>query len=112
MGGEKTIRWFHHDGNALENELYVFPGSSFFDRVNKTNGGRIFHLNFADFDDKYFFWLQEPDQSKDDHIVKQVNDIINFDETVQPVPVANTTTNPNVTNASLQNQNLGAGINF
>lgn len=52
--------------------------------------GRIFHLNFGDYDDKYFFWMQEPDESKDDQVMKQVNDIINFDETAQPVPVAST----------------------
>lgn len=69
-------------------EFYCFPGMTFFDKVRKTNGGRIFYL-LIDFDCKEFFWMQEPDASKDDTICKQVNDIINFDETAQPAPTPN-----------------------
>lgn len=42
--------------------------------------GRIYYLKFDSYEDKYFFWIQEPDETKDSNIVEQVNKIINFDE--------------------------------
>lgn len=42
--------------------------------------GRIYYLKFDSYEDKYFFWIQEPDQTKDSNLVTQVNKIINLDE--------------------------------
>ena len=43
-----------------------------FSKVKKTNGGRIYYLHFNSFDEKYFFWLQEPDETKDDLNAKNI----------------------------------------
>jgi len=47
--------------------------------------------------------MQEPDASKDDTICKQVNEIINFDETTVPAPTPSNT-------MGLQANILGATI--
>lgn len=65
---------------APELEIYVFPEDAQFHKVQGTNGGRIYYLRFQSYEDKHFFWIQEPDENKDTRIAKQVNDIINFDE--------------------------------
>jgi 26S proteasome regulatory subunit N13 len=46
-------------------------------KVKKTNGGRIFMLKFESYEDKYFFWMQTPDESEDEVFVKKLNDAIN-----------------------------------
>lgn len=42
--------------------------------------GRIYYLSFQSYDDKYFFWIQEPDQSKDQDLMTQVQKVIDFNE--------------------------------
>ncbi len=45
-----------------------------------TKGGRIYYLSFLTYEDKYFFWMQEPDQSKDADLAKAVQKVIDFNE--------------------------------
>lgn len=49
-------------------------------------------LEFDSYDEKFFFWLQDKDESKDEGLCKEVNAIINFDpdameaEAAKPAP--------------------------
>jgi len=83
---EEKVFTVTNEATKQSEETYVFQGMTFFDKVRKTNGGRIYYLFIKEWDMKMFFWMQEPDESKDDTLAKQVNDIINFDEAKQPAP--------------------------
>ncbi len=50
-----------------------------FEKVKRTNGGRIYMLRFTSFEDKYFFWMQHPDETEDRVFMNKVNEYINTD---------------------------------
>lgn len=39
--------------------------------------GRVYYLHFHSFEDKYFFWLQNAEETEDKNLVKQLNELIN-----------------------------------
>ncbi len=47
-------------------------------------------LSFKSFEDKYFFWFQNPDENEDSQFVTKVNEMINKDldkeEEKKPAP--------------------------
>ena len=77
---QKTFKWIDEATKKEEIILIVFRNDAKFSKVKKTNGGRIYLLSFLSFDDKYFFWLQEPDYTKDSEFVEKVNRVINLQE--------------------------------
>jgi hypothetical protein len=76
--GEKKIEWTDIAANKKEVELYVFEGDAKFAKVVKSSG-RVYLLDFESYDEKYFFWLQEKEDTNDEALCKKVNDIINMD---------------------------------
>ena len=83
---EKIMSWTDTKTDTEEITLYVFAGDAIFEQVNNTNGGRVYYLHFQSFEDRYFFWMQEPDETKDKDFVKQLNELINSDlEEQEPV---------------------------
>ena len=62
----------------------IFPGEATFAyveqaRSNPTNP-RVYLLKLAGSNEKMFFWMQEPDASKDEDICKKVNARLNGEE--------------------------------
>lgn len=39
--------------------------------------GRVYYLHFNSFEDKYFFWMQSPEEADDKNLAKQLNELIN-----------------------------------
>lgn len=75
--GEKHFEWRDLKSNKAEIDQYIFEGDAIFDKV-KNSTGRVYFLRFLSYEDKYFFWMQEKDTSKDEEIAKKVNEVINF----------------------------------
>lgn len=99
--GEKILIWTAKGESKPEVEIYLFPKDAVFRPVKGTKGGRVFYLSFNSFDDKYFFWFQEPDVSKDMDIVTSIQRIIDWDEEQEAkLKAAQPKVNTNVTNAS------------
>eukprot|EP01016_Furgasonia_blochmanni_P044334 TRINITY_DN6153_c0_g2_i1.p1 TRINITY_DN6153_c0_g2~~TRINITY_DN6153_c0_g2_i1.p1 ORF type:complete len:255 (-),score=60.30 TRINITY_DN6153_c0_g2_i1:295-1059(-) len=85
---EKHFQWIDENTNKEEMDLYVFANDAKYARVGKAQG-RVFLLSFKDNEDKYFFWMQETDESKDEEICTKVNGIINregMEEEPAPAP--------------------------
>ena len=53
-------------------DLIIFPGDAEFKRVSQCKTGRVFLLKFKDSSRKYFYWMQEPKEEKDEDFVKKV----------------------------------------
>lgn len=107
--GEKHFEWKDLQTGNVENDLYIFEFDAKFNRVGKTTG-RIFLLHFESYDEKFFFWIQEKDQAKDDEICQQVNDLINFTgEAMETEPPAPVQTQPTTQARPAQGQGLPQG---
>ena len=53
-------------------DLIIFPGDAEFKRVPQCKTGRVFILKFKDSIRKYFYWMQEPSEEKDEDLMKKV----------------------------------------
>lgn len=53
-------------------DLIIFPGDAEFKRVSQCTTGRVFILKFKDSARKYFYWMQEPSEDKDEDLIKKV----------------------------------------
>lgn len=56
----------------LLQDLIIFPGDAEFKRVTQCNTGRVYILKFKDSARKYFYWMQEPSEDKDEELMKKV----------------------------------------
>jgi len=57
--------------------MMVFPDDQVFQRCKSAPAGsRVFYLKFQN-NRREFFWMQEPDASKDDEVVNMVNTEMN-----------------------------------
>mmetsp|Transcript_15285 Transcript_15285/g.12975 ORF Transcript_15285/g.12975 Transcript_15285/m.12975 type:complete len:126 (-) Transcript_15285:555-932(-) len=76
--GEKKFEWRAVGANDPEIEQYVFEGDgSKFKKVQKSSG-RVYL--FTQYDEKFFFWLQEKDTTQDEELCKKVNEMLNYQE--------------------------------
>lgn len=74
------MRWLPFEETDLEKnewEYYCFPEQESMERVRKTNGGRVFTLYSKLNEERFFFWLQDPDESKDTDFIVRINKEIN-----------------------------------
>lgn len=70
--------WKDRNSGDVVDDLILFPGEVEFKRVAQCTTGRVYLLKFRDRPDrKYFYWMQEPKDSKDEELQKKVNDLIN-----------------------------------
>ncbi len=56
-------------------DLIIFPGDAEFKRVSQCQTGRVFILKFKDSARKYFYWMQEPSEDKDEDLIKKVHSV-------------------------------------
>lgn len=54
----------------------AFPGEAKFEKVKQTSD-RVYLLEYIQSKRRIFFWMQEPDRSKDEENAKKLNDTIN-----------------------------------
>ena len=57
-------------------DFIIFPGDADFSKVSQCTTGRVFLLKFKNSTRKFFYWMQEPKEDKDEEICKKVNDLI------------------------------------
>ena len=58
-------------------DLIVFPEEASVSKVPQCKTGRVIVLIFKSSDRKLFFWMQEPDDSKDDEFLEKLNNYLN-----------------------------------
>ncbi len=75
---EKHVKWFDLENNNKEElDRYVFAGDARFNKVVKSSG-RVYLLDFDSDTEKLFFWIQEPDASKDAELEKKFKEVLNL----------------------------------
>ncbi|PIA13844.1 adhesion regulating molecule [Coemansia reversa NRRL 1564] len=62
-------------GAQVEEELIVFPGDVYLERVQQSSG-RVYVLKFKSSSQRVFFWMQEPDADADDELISRVNSVL------------------------------------
>ncbi|KAJ2077739.1 hypothetical protein H4R24_004944 [Coemansia sp. RSA 988] len=62
-------------GAQVEEELIVFPGDVYLERVQQSSG-RVYVLKFKSSSQRVFFWMQEPDAVADDALISRVNAVL------------------------------------
>ena len=72
------LQWTQRPNGELEptNDLILFPGDAVWESVPECTTGRVFLLRFQSSNARRFFWMQEPDASKDAEFTKKINDHI------------------------------------
>jgi hypothetical protein len=69
--------WKDRQTGDVVDDLIIFPGEADFISVPQCTTGRVFLLKFKDHSSRrFFYWMQEPNSSKDDALVKKVNDLL------------------------------------
>ncbi|KAL4428631.1 hypothetical protein ABPG74_009133 [Tetrahymena malaccensis] len=77
LEGEKPFTWTPEGATEPEFEYAVMQNDATLEQSKQMK--RVVILRFQCDDSRYIFWLQEKDASKDDEIVKRVQEIIDFD---------------------------------
>ena len=57
----------------LWQDFIIFPGDAELKRVAQCTTGRVMLLKFKDTSRKFFYWLQEPKDDKDEEYLKKVS---------------------------------------
>ena len=63
-----------------EFEYYCFPEQEEMVKVKKSNGGRVYTFHSKMNEERFFFWMQDPDESKDQEFVANLNKHINLED--------------------------------
>jgi len=69
--------WANRENNNIEEDLILFPGDASFVPVQQVQGGRTYVLKFASSDQRFFFWMQDADPSRDEELVTKINNALN-----------------------------------
>lgn len=69
--------WKDRTSGNVEDDLIIFPDDCEFKKVDECKDGRVFLLRFKSSNRKLFFWLQEPNNEKDDEYCRRVNELLN-----------------------------------
>ena len=76
MGGIKKFEWLEHDASQPVESLTIFPGECKFEKV-KQSSDRVYLLEMMQTEQRFFYWIQEADQEKDEERAKKVHDELN-----------------------------------
>jgi len=69
--------WKDRSNGEVIDDLIIFPDDVDFTRVAQCTTGRVYVLKFRSSNRKFFFWVQEPKEDKDEDNCKKVNEILN-----------------------------------
>lgn len=58
-------------------DLIIFPDEAEFRKVTQCHSGRVFVLRFKNTPRRYFYWMQEPKDDKDEEFCNKINEYIN-----------------------------------
>jgi len=72
--GTKKLKWINMDTANVGETVILIPNITTFTKLKQTKD-RVYILKNTDA--RYFFYMQEEDESKDEEILKKVNDLIN-----------------------------------
>jgi hypothetical protein len=69
--------WKDRQTGEVVDDLIIFPGEAEFVTIPQCTTGRVFLLKFKDHSSrKFFYWMQEPSNSKDKELAKKVNELL------------------------------------
>jgi hypothetical protein len=60
----------------VRQDFIIFPGDAELKRVAQCTTGRVVILKFKDTSRKFFYWLQEPKDDKDEEHLKKVSSFV------------------------------------
>jgi len=69
--------WKDRTAGTVEDDLIIFPDDIEFKKLAQCTTGRAFILKFKSSTRKFFFWMQEPKEDKDEEHCKKVNELLN-----------------------------------
>eukprot|EP00794_Sanderia_malayensis_P012262 gene12262-13527_t len=69
--------WKDRTSGVVEDDLIIFPDDVEYKKVPQCTTGRAFVLRFKLSSRKFFFWMQEPKDEKDEEHCKKVNEYLN-----------------------------------
>merc|ERR1719495_2254351 len=69
--------WKTREGSNVEDDLIIFPDDCEWKHYKPVTSSRIYVLKFKSSSRRMFFWMQEPNASKDEDLAKKVNDSMN-----------------------------------
>lgn len=73
--GLTHVQWQDRTSGNVEDDLIVIQ-DAYLEKIDKVKDGRVYLLRFTSSSKKIFIWMQEPDSSKDEELVKKFNDHI------------------------------------
>jgi hypothetical protein len=65
--------WKDRSNGQIEDDFIIFPGDAEIKPITQCKTGRVILLKFKENNRKYFYWLQEPKDDKDEEYVKKVS---------------------------------------
>lgn len=67
--------WQNRKTGVEDEPIILFPDDVVFRKCKSCPNGRVYYLKFAN-NRRQFFWMQEPDEKKDEMICKKLNNLI------------------------------------
>jgi len=81
------VIWFDREKNEKIDDLVVV-NDAYLERVTKVTTGRVYVLKYTSSKLRVFFWMQEPQDEKDNELVKKFNDAIGAEIPSKNQPVS------------------------
>ena len=69
--------WKDRATGEVVDDLIIFPDDADFSRVKQCTTGRVYIMKFRSSNRRFFCWMQEPKEDKDEEYCKKVNEILN-----------------------------------
>jgi len=108
--GVLHLEWLNRISHQKELDLMIFPHSATWQKVKECTDGRVYLLRMLDSNKKHFFWMQEPNDEKDDLYATQINKLCNGQSIGVDDNVSQNNTesmNPNTTSLTTSAHNTG-----
>merc|ERR1712228_953256 len=101
--GLLKFQWWNRISNQKELDLTVFPSSAKWERIKECTDGRVYILRMTGTNRKHFFWMQEPEEEKDEEYNTKITKLCNGES------IGDAKDNKDASSASSNNNNaLGA----
>uniref|UniRef100_A0AAV1VAA1 Proteasomal ubiquitin receptor ADRM1 n=1 Tax=Peronospora matthiolae TaxID=2874970 RepID=A0AAV1VAA1_9STRA len=72
------FQWVDRQTGASPEDFIIFPDDAHFDKVDTGRpDDRVYILQYKNSSRRFFFWMQNKDASRDEELVKKVNDAMN-----------------------------------
>jgi len=70
--GMTRLQWKTRPGGSLEDDLVIIPNDATVEKIPECKTGRVLLVRMRSASRRLFFWMQEPDASKDDEIIDKM----------------------------------------